>query len=706
MAAQTAAEDAKAYYGYLIEGDDKNKRASPVLEALLRAIAQYIIDEIGDKNEKHLTPNKLAAFYKAVGGDYDALFHEVPYKAISYIWQVTGCQHTLQPGDDDYAEPNIPALTVKGFVRWETIEILLAPEEHVPFMQYAVRHWNLKNPDDGKVFPPDLPKEAFPAETDPAIDRWHHECATKLRSDATPKEDDAKDEQPHKHSFHDSGHRVREFYNHVRAPAAMAAGGLAGVSAAAAAASARLRPDKDYFAARPVGVSYTSGRYPPSRQGSGMAAAASARSPDREKDRYPRRHGSSSDERHHGGHPRRRSFGDYPSPAAQHDSPTVAHANTAPPHFDEKGSSSPQPRRHSQPRHYSSPSDSDDDDEPVSPKTRRREPPPAVHHHHAEPPPLAAGVRRFYPTSAAVGGRAGVPVPTAVPPIQIPVDDRVREGRQHRGSSGSRSDDPRRRSFPSPHDLKDRLVSMIPGIGAVERPRSGSRGHRDRDRDRERERERDRERNRHSHEHLPSTSSRLGHSWSNEDGDSEDNSDTEDEKSRRRRRERERDREHDRKLRDRERDRDRDRDRHGGGGDRRDRDRHSDRDREREREKERDRDREHRRGRDKDDRRRERESTDGSLSPRSRKNTGGSGGGVGGAYLQRPDVPRRPSSHADLDRRRDRDWDRERDREERWRREERERRRELDRDRDRDRMPSPVVTGVGGRRYPTELRTG
>lgn len=43
MAAQTAAEDAKAYYGYLIEGDDKNKRASPVLEALLRAIAQYIV---------------------------------------------------------------------------------------------------------------------------------------------------------------------------------------------------------------------------------------------------------------------------------------------------------------------------------------------------------------------------------------------------------------------------------------------------------------------------------------------------------------------------------------------------------------------------------------------------------------------------------------------------------------------------------------
>jgi hypothetical protein len=41
MAAAT--EDPKSYYGYLIEGDDKNKRASPVLDALLKAIARHIV---------------------------------------------------------------------------------------------------------------------------------------------------------------------------------------------------------------------------------------------------------------------------------------------------------------------------------------------------------------------------------------------------------------------------------------------------------------------------------------------------------------------------------------------------------------------------------------------------------------------------------------------------------------------------------------
>lgn len=29
------------------------------------------VAELGDKNDTHLTPKKLAAFYKSVGGDYD-----------------------------------------------------------------------------------------------------------------------------------------------------------------------------------------------------------------------------------------------------------------------------------------------------------------------------------------------------------------------------------------------------------------------------------------------------------------------------------------------------------------------------------------------------------------------------------------------------------------------------------------------------------
>jgi hypothetical protein len=113
----------------------------------------------------------------------------MPAQSISFIYQVQGCQHVLvQPGSDTEA-PTIPALTTKGFVRWQSIQILLEPQTHAPIMQFAVKHWSLKNPDDGTLFPADLPKEAFPLETDADTDKWHQECAVRLREQATPKEE-------------------------------------------------------------------------------------------------------------------------------------------------------------------------------------------------------------------------------------------------------------------------------------------------------------------------------------------------------------------------------------------------------------------------------------------------------------------------------------------------------------------------------------
>lgn len=77
--------DAKNPYGYLFQPD---KKPTKTLDALLRGIANYIvsllpvrevhvadceskIESVDDKEEKHLIPAKLAAFYKSVGGNYD-----------------------------------------------------------------------------------------------------------------------------------------------------------------------------------------------------------------------------------------------------------------------------------------------------------------------------------------------------------------------------------------------------------------------------------------------------------------------------------------------------------------------------------------------------------------------------------------------------------------------------------------------------------
>ncbi|KAI1123283.1 hypothetical protein F5Y10DRAFT_55549 [Nemania abortiva] len=229
--------DGKAYYKYLFNDD---KSPTDTLDALLRAIGQYIIDHIGDITDKQLNARKLAAFYHAVGGDYDALFKS-PDRTISYIWQALGVQHSLQPTpDNDYAPPSVPALTLRGFVRWQSLQILLGPEEHVPYIQYAVAHWNLKNPYTGEAFPTDLPATAFPAVCDAAVDEWHRACGEKLREAATPI-----DEEERLPRRHDSDSRLH---------------GASGARAASGGATPRRRPESDYFRRRrPVSYVHVSG---------------------------------------------------------------------------------------------------------------------------------------------------------------------------------------------------------------------------------------------------------------------------------------------------------------------------------------------------------------------------------------------------------------------------------------------------------------
>ncbi|KAH0595383.1 hypothetical protein MHUMG1_06558 [Metarhizium humberi] len=137
-------------YTYMFE---KNKGPTKQLDALLRTIARHVILEIGDETDLHLTPGKLATFYKAVGGDYDYNVFEAPSK---------------------------PALTFRGFSRWESLEILLRPEEHVPFLQFAVKQWSLKHPETGQDFPINLPSNCFPTQPDREVELWHKACADAL----------------------------------------------------------------------------------------------------------------------------------------------------------------------------------------------------------------------------------------------------------------------------------------------------------------------------------------------------------------------------------------------------------------------------------------------------------------------------------------------------------------------------------------------
>ncbi|KAL8944115.1 MAG: hypothetical protein Q9211_000706 [Gyalolechia sp. 1 TL-2023] len=165
------------FWGYLIKSD---KSPSGLFEQLLLGIANYINRHVAPWDIDCLTPTKLAAFYRLVGGDCDPLFLETPHASLSFIYQSIGCFHTLQQEKSPYDAPSVPALTREGFVRWQTVQVLLEPDQHVAFLQNAVKRLDIINPADGTQFPRPLPREALPSRPDPEMVRWHEGVAEKL----------------------------------------------------------------------------------------------------------------------------------------------------------------------------------------------------------------------------------------------------------------------------------------------------------------------------------------------------------------------------------------------------------------------------------------------------------------------------------------------------------------------------------------------
>ena len=131
-----------------------------------------------------LTPVKLAHFYTLVGGDYDSFFLETAPTSLSFIYQSLGCFHTLLPSQDPYTAPSIPALTPQGFTRWQTVQLLLSPEKHAPFLQEAVKRFDLVNPSDGEPFPSVLPRNVLPSKPDREMTEWHEAVSEKLMLEA------------------------------------------------------------------------------------------------------------------------------------------------------------------------------------------------------------------------------------------------------------------------------------------------------------------------------------------------------------------------------------------------------------------------------------------------------------------------------------------------------------------------------------------
>jgi nucleoside phosphorylase len=89
------------------------------------------------------------------------------------MYSTLGCFHSLQPTANAFESPSVPCLLVPGFVRWQTVQLLLHPDEHAKCIQRAFELYDVPKPEGGH-FPKTIPRESFPAKPDDDLSKWQN----------------------------------------------------------------------------------------------------------------------------------------------------------------------------------------------------------------------------------------------------------------------------------------------------------------------------------------------------------------------------------------------------------------------------------------------------------------------------------------------------------------------------------------------------
>ena len=152
----------------------------PAIAADLHGALQRRLEPSSTSSD--LSPSQLANFYRSCGGNYDELFKNTGEHGVSWIYRTLGCYHSLQPSKNAFEAPSIPCLTDDGYVRWQTLQLLLCPEEHVTFMQKAVELYDVPRKGGGS-FPKTIPTQCFPVRPDPDMEKWHRFVTSQINQD-------------------------------------------------------------------------------------------------------------------------------------------------------------------------------------------------------------------------------------------------------------------------------------------------------------------------------------------------------------------------------------------------------------------------------------------------------------------------------------------------------------------------------------------
>lgn len=98
------------------------------------------------------------------------------------MYRTLGCFHSLQPTRNAFETPSIPCLSDNGFVRWQTLQLLLCPQEYAPMMQRAVEIYDVPKRGGG-YFPKNMPADCFPAKPDTEMEKWHRFVTSQMNQD-------------------------------------------------------------------------------------------------------------------------------------------------------------------------------------------------------------------------------------------------------------------------------------------------------------------------------------------------------------------------------------------------------------------------------------------------------------------------------------------------------------------------------------------
>ena len=234
-------------------------------------------------------------------------------------------------------------------MRWQSIETLLGPDEHVPYLQYALKNFEILRADGVTRFPPTLPAECLPSKADKKVMKWHEDCSKRLWKEyITPQPTPRGSPRPRSYTGPPAGtpvdnEKYKYAYAHVKVPPG---------HSFSAQSSPRMRPEdkrerEDYFNSKSIPSSRRSrpttadsGRY----RGEGGGQRRS--SPEEYEDLYDRGRRRSVPKNYYSG----LDGSDLPTPgrATSHpSSPTERR-----PHSGSFGASAREyARRHSHPRH-------------------------------------------------------------------------------------------------------------------------------------------------------------------------------------------------------------------------------------------------------------------------------------------------------------------------------------------------------------------